>query len=180
MKIYTKTGDKGKTSLFGGERVTKDHIRIEAYGSIDELNAYMAVLIDYMVENHEENTLKLIQGKLMTISSLLATEKKSLYDRLPKIIEGDISIIESEIDRMDKILPPLKNFVLPGGHIVASHCHVTRTICRRAERRVISLAGEVEVDDLVIKYLNRLSDYFFTLSRFMLHHFNVAEVEWKV
>ena len=179
MKIYTKTGDTGETSLFGGKCVAKNHSRIEAYGTVDELNAYIALLLDYTIEIEDKKNLLLIQAKLMTIASILATEKKQLLEKLPKIKDGDVEILESEIDRMENDLPELKSFVLPGGHIAASHCHIARTICRRAERRVISLAYEVDIDTLLIKYLNRLSDYLFTLSRFMLNHFNIKEVEWK-
>ncbi len=180
MKIYTKTGDKGKTSLFGGKRVEKHNIKIDAYGTIDELLAYMGLVRDYS-EGKTKELIISIQNNLLNIGSHLATPKdnKKAQDKLPKIAQEDIAILEKEIDRMTEEQPPLTNFVLPGGHPSVSHCHVARTICRRAERRISSL-NEIEEIQLEVKiYVNRLSDYLFMLSReFSIKH-KCEEVFWK-
>lgn len=173
MKIYTKTGDAGKTSLFGGSRVSKDDIRIESYGTVDELNSCIGVLMAEVAYS----VLVEVQHRLFTIGSSLASDpSKQLIT--PDITEADIALLEEEMDRMNDYLAPLRAFILPSGGRAIAQAHVCRTVCRRAERRVISLAHDSEVDPLVIKYLNRLSDYFFVLSRDIAHQSGAAEVEW--
>ena len=179
IKIYTKTGDKGTTSLVGGTRVPKYHERIEVYGTLDELNAFIGLLHDQEIDPHTKKMLVGIQNKIFTAESILATEDKSLLENLPKLKEWDINILEKEIDSMNENLPPLESFILPGGHPAVSLSHVARTICRRAERLTIRLAGECEVDELIIRYLNRLSDYFFILARKLSQDFNVTETKWN-
>jgi cob(I)alamin adenosyltransferase len=179
MKIYTKTGDAGLTSLFGGERVSKAHDRIDAYGTVDELNAYMGLLRDQSVNQIHEYTLLDIQNKLFTIGAILATEPGNTKVKTPRLNEEDITFLESEIDKMDSELPPLKNFVLPGGHQSVSFGHVARTVCRRAERLIIGLNDHEKVDPLLIKYMNRLSDYLFILCRKMTQDLGIIETPWK-
>ena len=179
MKIYTKTGDKGNTSLIGGKRVPKYHNRIEAYGTIDELNSYMGLIRDLVEEKETKLLISEIQSKLMHASSVLATETEENQKKYAKIIEEDINTLEKEIDRMNEELPPLTKFILPGGHQTVSHCHIARTICRRAERSMVQVADNDYVDELVIKYVNRLSDYLFTLARYMSNKLGADEVEWK-
>jgi len=178
FKIYTKTGDKGETSLIGGKRVPKYHQRIEAYGTVDELNSFIGLIRDQQVDDPEKKTLLEIQDRLFTIESILATDADNPNRKLPLISEPDILFLENEIDRMNKALPPLKNFILPGGHPANSYCHIARTVCRRAERITISLSVNYQVDELVIKYLNRLSDYLFVLARYLSKFFNVDETIW--
>jgi cob(I)alamin adenosyltransferase len=178
-KIYTKTGDKGETSLIGGKRVPKYHERIEAYGTLDELNAYIGLLGDLAIDSHTRDTLMEIQDRVFTAESLLAAENPDDYSWLPRLVEDDVVLLEKEIDKMNETLPELKSFVLPGGHISASHCHIARCICRRAERETIKLAEQVKIDDLIIKYLNRLSDYLFVLSRKLVLDNNCKERPWK-
>lgn len=180
FKIYTKTGDKGETSLIGGTRVPKYHDRIEAYGTLDELNSFLGLIRDQDIDQHTRNFLIEIQDRIFTAESLLAIDDKHPPARkLPMIIEDDIVKLEKEIDKMNESLPALSNFILPGGHPVVSYCHIARTICRRAERVTLKLARNYEVNDLVIKYLNRLSDYLFVLSRKMTYAFNAIETPWK-
>ena len=179
MKIYTKTGDKGKTSLIGGSRVNKHDIRLEAYGSVDELITWVGLLRDYIEDLKLKNTLILIQDKLMVCSSILATDNDEFLESLPKLNEKDVLLIENEIDEINILLPPLNSFVLPGGHKVVSYCHITRTVCRRAERVISLLSAHTKIDMLIIKYINRLSDYFFTLSRKLSMDFNAEEITWK-
>ncbi len=179
MKIYTKTGDKGTTSLVGGTRVSKASLRIEAYGTIDELNSYVGLVRDQPVNELRRSLLKEIQDRLFTVGSILASEPEQTKTIIPDLHEADIKLLESEMDTIDKIIPPLRAFVLPGGHQSVSFCHVARTVCRRAERLVITLNGQQPVDMLVIKYLNRLSDYLFMLSRLMTHELGSEEVAWK-
>jgi cob(I)alamin adenosyltransferase len=181
MKIYTKTGDKGKTSLFGGKRVEKHNIKIEAYGTVDELLAYMGLIRDYSEGNTKEVIIK-IQNTLLNIGSHLATPKDNdkAKNKLPKITHKDIVLLEKEMDKMTEEQPPLTNFVLPGGHPSVSHCHVARTICRRAERRISTL-NEIEEIDLDLKiYINRLSDYLFMLSREYSIKHKCEEVFWEL
>lgn len=179
FKIYTKTGDAGQTSLIGGVRVPKFHIRIECYGTIDELNSYIGLIKDSLL-NHEINlVLAEIQDRLFTIGSLLASDPEKSKMKVPNIFENDIELLEKEMDKMDKTLPELKSFILPGGNIVASHCHVARCICRRAERLVVHLSRKSEVNPIVSKYLNRLSDYLFMLSRKIVIDAGATEIEWK-
>lgn len=178
MKIYTKTGDAGTTSLFGGRRVSKADLRIDTYGTVDELNSWIGVLRDQEINASRKHTLLTIQDRLFTMGSMLATEPGNTKVKIPVLAEEDILFLEEEIDAMDGVLPPMKSFVLPGGHISVSFAHVTRTVCRRAERIVIALHKAEPVDLLVIKYLNRLSDYIFVLSRKMTAELRSDESPW--
>jgi cob(I)alamin adenosyltransferase len=179
-KIYTKTGDKGLTSLLGGTRLPKHHIRIEAYGTVDELNSHIGLLRDVV---KEENTIQLllsIQDRLFTMGSHLATDPEHVGKmQLPQLHEEDIVALEKEIDSMSSVLPEMKSFVLPGGHVHVSYCHIARCVCRRAERAVLKLAENEQVNEIHFKYLNRLSDYLFMLSRFLTMKLNVTETPWK-
>jgi len=179
MKIYTKTGDHGMTSLFGGKRVSKAALRIESYGTVDELNAWIGVLRDQHVNAVRKQQLLEIQDRLFTIGSTLATEPGNVKVKIPQLVEADVTFLENEIDTMDNTLPPMRNFVLPGGHPSVSFAHVTRTVCRRAERLVIALSADEPVEPMVIKYLNRLSDYLFVLSRKMTVELKAEESPWK-
>lgn len=179
MKIYTKTGDQGLTSLLGGQRVSKGHHRIEAYGTVDELNSWVGMLRDQPVNASRADFLKQIQDLLFTVGATLATAPDKANVKKPDVVEEDIIALENAMDEMDDLLPPLRNFVLPGGHPSVSHAHVARTVCRRTEREVIRLAEHEEVDPLVIQYLNRLSDYFFVLGRLMCLELAVPEVTWQ-
>jgi cob(I)alamin adenosyltransferase len=179
MKIYTKTGDKGTTSLFGGKRVSKSDLRIDSYGTIDELNAYMGLLRDQDVNLKRKTYLIEIQDRLFTIGSILATEPGNTKVKIPALQEGDVVAVEQQIDEMETKLLPMKFFVLPGGHTSISFGHVARTVCRRAERLVIALDQQQKVDELVIKYLNRLSDYLFVLCRLMALELGVEETPWR-
>jgi cob(I)alamin adenosyltransferase len=185
MKIYTKTGDKGTTSLFGGTRVPKHHIRIESYGTVDELNAHIGLIKDQDCGEHTRNILHRVQDRLFTIGSTLATEPekaqlKSGKDRLtiPKISEEDIRLLEEEMDRMNEELPEMTHFILPGGHQAVSFCHIARCVCRRAERMATALHELNPFDELVLQYLNRLSDYLFVLARMLSKDLNADEVQW--
>jgi cob(I)alamin adenosyltransferase len=178
MKIYTKTGDEGFTSLYGGKRVSKGVLRIEAYGTVDELNSWIGLLHDLEVNVVREKILISIQQQLFVIGSILAADPGSDKIKLPALKEDDIIALESEIDEMEKNLLPMRHFVLPGGHQSVSFCHITRTVCRRAERYVIRLNEEEPVNALVIKYLNRLSDFLFVLSRKMGAELNAKETPW--
>ncbi|HAY88617.1 MAG TPA: cob(I)yrinic acid a,c-diamide adenosyltransferase [Bacteroidetes bacterium] len=174
MKIYTKTGDTGETSLVGGTRVSKSDAKIEAYGTVDELNSSLGVIASLDV--HYSDFIKSIQHKLFNIGSVLAAEEDLSFE-LPDIALSDISLLEQEIDRLNKSLPKLKNFILPGGSVLSAHTHVSRCICRRAERRVVIL-GDAKYGTH-IKYLNRLSDYLFILSREFLRIEGKEEVIWR-
>lgn len=165
MKIYTKTGDKGYTSLIGGTRVPKHHIRIEAYGTVDELNSYIGLIKDQAIAEEDKNTLKEIQDRLFTVGSTLASDPEKSKMKIPDLKESDVEFLEQEMDRMNLLLPELKHFILPGGNTAASYGHIARCVCRRAERIVVHLSELEFVDEKVIIYLNRLSDYLFTLSR---------------
>lgn len=179
MKIYTKTGDKGTTALFGGKRVSKADDRIEAYGTIDELNSYIGLLRDQEVNTIRKDELIEIQDRLFTVGSILATEPGNTKVKVPELWEEDVSFLENKMDTMSETLPEMRFFVLPGGHQSVSFCHIARCVCRRAERLTILLTGSTEVPDLVIKYLNRLSDYLFVLSRMMTQELSAEEVPWK-
>ncbi len=179
MKIYTKTGDKGETSLLGGTRVSKSHIRIEAYGTLDELNSYLGLLADQRVNSSRRDFVLGIQNDLFAMGSMLATDPKKSKVKIPPFDPRQIEGLEKEIDFMDSNLPELRNFILPGGHESVSTCHVARSVCRRAERAVIRLSETNEVDEVLIKYLNRLSDYLFVLARKMSGELNVGEVIWR-
>ena len=179
MKVYTKTGDQGITSLFGGARVPKSHIRIEAYGTVDELNSYVGLLKDQPVNQSRKAFLEEIQDKLFTIGAILATEPGNNKVKIPSLAAENVLTLEKAMDDMDESLPEMKNFVLPGGHESVSFCHITRCICRRAERLTIALDEVEPVDIIVIQYLNRLSDYFFVLARKMVVELDVTETPWR-
>jgi cob(I)alamin adenosyltransferase len=179
MKIYTKTGDKGQTSLIGGTRVPKHHIRIEAYGTVDELNSWVGLLRDTIADTHVKTILIEVQDRLFTIGSLLAADPERSKMKLPELKDEDVTLLEKEIDAMDKVVPPMKSFVLPGGNEIVSHCHITRCICRRAERCTIHLTETSPVSDIIIQYLNRLSDYLFMLSRKLSMDLGAEEIPWK-
>jgi cob(I)alamin adenosyltransferase len=178
FKVYTKTGDKGQTSLIGGTRLPKQHIRIEAYGTVDELNSWIGLLRDQAIDERNIKTLLEVQDRLFTIGSLLAADPEKNKMKLPDIKEGDILLLEKEIDAMEETLPVMKSFVLPGGHTIVSYCHLARCVCRRGERAVLRVAENEKVDELVYKYLNRLSDYLFVLSRKLAHDLNAPETPW--
>ncbi|GAB1445193.1 MAG: cob(I)yrinic acid a,c-diamide adenosyltransferase [Cyclobacteriaceae bacterium] len=179
MKIYTKTGDKGDTSLFGGKRVSKGELRIDCYGTVDELNSYVGLLRDQEVNKKRKDVLVEIQDRLFTIGSILATPPDNTKVKIPALNEEDIAFLEKQIDAMESELSPMKSFVLPGGHPSVSIGHITRTVCRRAERLIIRLDQTEKIDPLVITYLNRLSDCFFVLCRKMTKELNAEETPWK-
>jgi cob(I)alamin adenosyltransferase len=179
MKIYTKTGDTGTTALFGGKRVSKADLRIDTYGTVDELNSWIGVVRDQPVNEKRKNVFVEIQDRLFTVGSILATEPGNTKVKIPSLVENDISFLENEIDSMEEELPPMKFFILPGGNQSVSFCHVSRTVCRRAERLTIALNSQEAVDGLVIKYLNRLSDYLFVLARKMAQELDVQDTPWK-
>jgi cob(I)alamin adenosyltransferase len=179
MKIYTKTGDLGTTSLFGGKRVSKADLRIDAYGTVDELNSFLGLVGDQDVNAKRKETLIRIQNSLFVMGSILSTEPGNTKVKVPSLQEAEILFMEQEIDAMELELAPLRFFILPGGHASVSFCHVARTVCRRAERLVTALHDQESIDPLVIKYLNRLSDYLFVLSRKMAKELGVEEVAWR-
>ncbi len=185
MKIYTKTGDKGTTALFGGTRVPKHHIRIESYGTVDELNSYIGLIRDQEIDAAYKDTLVHIQDRLFTLGAILATDPektilKSGKERLniPKISETDITRLETEMDLMNEALPPMTHFVLPGGHTTVSYCHIARCVCRRAERLSTLLHEQEPIDEQVLMYLNRLSDYLFVLARKLTYDLKAEEIKW--
>jgi len=180
FKIYTKTGDAGKTGLIGGTKVSKSHLRIEAYGNVDELNSYIGLCNDLLTDASCKAVLKEIQDRLFTIGSSLACDPdKAPQMKLPDLTEEDIHFLEKDIDRMTVVLPEMRSFILPGGHPAVSTLHIARCVCRRTERSCVQLQEEnMFVDQLVIKYLNRLSDHLFTLSRYAAHLLQVQEIPW--
>jgi cob(I)alamin adenosyltransferase len=180
-KIYTKTGDLGKTSLIGGTKVPKSNIRIESYGTVDELNSFIGLVGDYLQDNESKRTLKEIQDRLFTVGSSLACDPdKEPKMKIPDLKEEDVKLLENEIDRMNEVLPAMKNFILPGGHVAVSTTHIARCVCRRAERLCVGMIENgTFVDGLVIKYLNRLSDYLFVLARYIAHIYQAQEIVWK-
>lgn len=178
MKIYTRTGDKGETSLIGGTRVPKFHLRIECYGTVDELNSYIGLIGCQDIDTHAKQMLKEIQDRLFTIGSSLAADPEKSRMKIPDLHAEDITLLEQEMDQMNEVLPDLKHFILPGGNTVVSYCHIARCICRRAERLTVQLATESEVDDQVTIYLNRLSDYLFVLGRKLGFDANADENVW--
>ncbi|MDR2224152.1 MAG: cob(I)yrinic acid a,c-diamide adenosyltransferase [Flavobacteriaceae bacterium] len=185
MKVYTKTGDKGTTALFGGTRVPKHHIRIDSYGTVDELNSYIGLIRDQEINVLYKEVLIQIQDSLFTVGAVLATDPekailKNGKERLniPKISMEDIALLENEIDRMEESLPQMTHFVLPGGHTTVSFCHIARCVCRRAERLSVHLNELEPVDESVLMYLNRLSDYLFVLARKLTFDLNAEEVKW--
>jgi len=180
-KIYTKTGDKGETSLIGGTRVPKYHIRLESYGTVDELNSHLGLIRDLLADNNKEylsSMLHCIQHRLFSVCSELANETHD-HKKMSVINEIDITFLEDKMDEFTAELQPLQNFILPGGHVIASQCHIARTVCRRAERNIIKLSQEAEVSELLLKFINRLSDFMFLLARKILKDFNKDEILWK-
>lgn len=179
IKIYTKTGDKGNTSLLGGKKVSKAHYRIASYGDVDELNAFLGLLKDQPgIPSEIAEQFNWIQVHLFNIGSILATENNFTGFKLPEIKTSHIANLETWIDQLSEDLPELKNFILPGGHPIVSYCHVCRTVCRRAERSIIALNSEEQVDENIIPFINRLSDYFFVMSRKLAQLLNISETLW--
>lgn len=180
MKIYTRTGDKGQTSLLGGKRVPKDHDRIEAYGTVDELNSHIGMLRD-LAGTHQRELLISIQEKLFSLGSRLASASNEEANKfkVPHVEEADITALETAMDAMDAVLPEMRNFILPGGHPAVSQAHICRTVCRRAERLVVSIAEQEQLPETVVRYLNRLSDLLFMLARWLGHTLGAEEIPWK-
>ncbi len=179
MKVYTRTGDKGTTALIGGKRVKKYNDRIEAYGTADELTSYLGLIRDSILDANIKDQISVIQNNLMVLGGELAADDNFDLNKIPTVKNHYIVWLEQRIDELEEELPPITVFVLPGGHMAVSHCHVARTICRRAERRTILLSEEHQISDLIIQYLNRLSDYLFVLSRKLSKDFNVNEILWE-
>lgn len=178
MKIYTKTGDKGQTSLIGGTRVPKHHLRIETYGTVDELNSYIGLIGCQDIQIHHQALLKEIQDRLFTVGASLAADPEKSQMKIPDLKDSDIVLLEKEMDTMNEVLPPLKHFVLPGGNTVVSYCHLARCVCRRAERLAVALTENSFVDQRTVVYLNRLSDYLFVLARKLNADFKAEESIW--
>ena len=178
MKIYTKKGDKGSTQLLGGSIIKKDNCRLECYGNIDELNAFIGHISDHEISTHTHTVLIKIQHQLFNIGSIIAFDQSKKIE-LIDIKEYDIIFLEKEIDKMEENLPALKNFILPSGHKIASLIHVARTICRRAERKLVNLGSKEKIESIHLQYLNRLSDYLFVLSRHVLLEKNGTEMIWQ-
>jgi cob(I)alamin adenosyltransferase len=178
LKIYTKTGDKGQTSLIGGTRLAKHHVRIEAYGSVDELNSHIGLLRDVIKIKSQNHLLMHIQDRLFTMGSHLASDPLKSKMKLPELLEEDVKELESAIDAIDARVPEMRSFVLPGGHVHISYCHIARCVCRRAERAVLRLAECEKTDPIHAKYLNRLSDYLFMLSRLLSRKLKAKELPW--
>jgi cob(I)alamin adenosyltransferase len=178
MKIYTRKGDQGETSLFGGARLPKDHIRIEAYGTVDELNSHVGVVMGFLSDADLLRYLQEVQSRLFDVGAILASDPSKENDYIPKLKQVSIDVLEQAIDDMNTTLPELKHFILPSGHAIVAACHVARTVCRRAERAIVRLAHDEMVPELVLVYLNRLSDYLFVLARYLGSKFDVPEVRW--
>ncbi|QQR85543.1 MAG: cob(I)yrinic acid a,c-diamide adenosyltransferase [Flavobacteriales bacterium] len=180
MKIYTRTGDKGQTSLLGGTRVPKDHVRIEAYGTIDELNSHLGMLRD-LLNGRQHELIIGIQQNLFSIGSRLASASEQEADKfkVPHVEDADIMAMEGAMDDMDRELPEMRNFILPGGHVAVSQAHICRTVCRRAERLVVRIAEQEQLPEVIVRYLNRLSDLLFVLARWSGHTLNAPEIPWK-
>lgn len=180
MRIYTKKGDAGQTSLIGGQRISKSDIRIESYGTVDELNSWVGLLRDHEeIQKEQFDDLIAIQDRLFTIGSLLATQPGGTKMKLPLIYEEDIEFLENQIDAMNETIPPLTKFVLPGGRKILSHCHIARTICRKAERLTVGINDDSDQHRLAMKYLNRLSDYLFVLGRKLATDLKIEEIQWN-
>lgn len=181
FKIYTKTGDKGKTALIGGTKVSKSHLRIESYGTVDELNSYIGLVSDHLTDSTAIALLREIQDRLFTIGSSLACDpERETKMRIPDLHAADVTLLENSIDKMNEVLPEMKTFLLPGGHVAVSTCHIARCVCRRAERLCVGLQEQDQfIDPLVLQYMNRLSDYLFVLARWIGHELQVAEIPWK-
>lgn len=185
MKIYTKTGDKGSTALFGGTRVPKHHIRIESYGTVDELNAYIGLIKDQEIDEALKNDLKKIQNNLFTLGAELATDPKKAQFKngkerlnIVRVKEAEIQFLEDQIDAMNQDLPQMTNFILPGGHTTVSYCHIARCVCRRAERLAAALNEVEPFEAYILQYINRLSDYLFVLARKLSKDLQVEEIKW--
>lgn len=179
MKVYTKKGDEGKTGLIGGTRILKSSLRIEAYGTVDELNSYLGLIRDQEINNQYKQQLLEIQDRLFTIGSALASDPEKSKMKIPDLLESDIKALEDWMDEMDEALEPMKFFVLPGGHTTVSYCHIARCVCRRAERIVVDLKQSDFVAPLILQYLNRLSDYLFVLSRKLTKDLGAVEKPWN-
>ena len=179
MKIYTKKGDKGETQLLGGSIVDKDHVKLECYGTIDELNSFIGNIYDQDLKEFHKEILLNIQNQLFNLGSVISFDGKKDKIKLPNITSKNIEMLEKAIDKMEESLPMLKNFILPSGHPTTSKCHIARTVCRRAERNLVTLSKTSEIDNLHLQYLNRLSDYLFVLSRAVLKENNAEEIEWE-
>jgi cob(I)alamin adenosyltransferase len=179
FRIYTRTGDEGETSLFGGKRLPKDHLRIESYGTLDELNAQIGLLRDQLQDPELREELHEIQNRLFSMGSYLAMDPDKKSDPIEMIRKADVEALEQAMDRMDEDLEPLRNFILPGGHVTVSQAHIARCVCRRAERLVVALSREESVEGIILQYLNRLSDFFFILARYLGHRLGVEEVIWS-
>ena len=179
MKIYTKSGDKGKTSLFSGKRVEKYNLSIQAYGTIDELNSWIGLIKDVIPQSADIDFVE-IQETLFTLGSYLATGgDEKMIEKLPVLSDAPITSLEEAIDEFQSDLPEMKNFILPGGHVNSSYCHVARCVCRRAERLVVELSEVINIDSIIVMYLNRLSDFLFVLARKVLHDENIDDIPWK-
>ncbi len=185
MKIYTKTGDDGTTGLLGGARVKKHHIRVESYGSVDELNSWLGLIRDQDIDGRVKSMLIQIQEKLFTVGAILATDpEKALVKggkkrlNIPELTDADIEVLEKEIDAMETSLPAMTHFILPGGHTSVSYCHIARSVCRRAERSCTLLYGNMPFDDRVLSFINRLADYLFVLARKLSQDLKVEEIKW--
>ncbi len=179
MKIYTKTGDEGKTSLIGGTRVPKHHIRIDAYGTVDELNSWIGLVRDFCSDSEYQDLFLEIQDRLFTMGSLLAADPGKSKMKLPELTEADVLLLEQKIDQMNEVLPELRFFVLPGGHQLVSYCHIARCVCRRAERAITLLSETEQVEGLIIRYMNRLSDFLFVYARKVSMDLKTTETPWK-
>ena len=181
FKIYTKTGDKGTTSLIGGTKVEKSHLRIETYGTVDELNSHVGYCHDLLTDTHSQSVLLEIQDRLFTIGSSLACDpEKEPKMKIPDLIPSDIEMLEKEIDAMTAQIPPMTAFILPSGHATVSSLHIARCVCRRAERCCVRMQEEeLEIEPIIIQYINRLSDYLFVLSRYAGSLLKVTEIKWK-
>jgi len=179
MKIYTKTGDDGSTGLIGGTRVPKYHLRIESYGTVDELNAHLGIVCDWQKTEEAKMQLKEIQDRLFTVGSSLAADPEKSKMALPDLLQSDVEMLEKAMDKMNEVLPQLKNFIIPGGHKAVSETHIARCVCRRAERLVVHLSNNEKVEPLIVQYLNRLSDYLFVLARKTALDYKVEEIKWQ-
>lgn len=179
MKVYTKKGDKGTTQLIGGSRVPKSSMQIEAYGTVDELNSYIGLIRDQEIDQKHIDRLLEIQDRLFTMGSLLAVDQSGTKMQLPQLNEADVENLEKWIDDMEEGLEPMKSFVLPGGNSTVSYTHIARCVCRRVERITVDLSASIEVDSVILRYLNRLSDYLFVLSRALTKELNATEIPWK-
>lgn len=178
MRVYTRTGDTGETSFSSGKRVQKDHIRLEAYGTVDELNSHLGLIQACILNPGEKARLTRIQNRVFVVSSNLAFDSKKLPEKIPVLLDEDILDLELAMDSLLDQIPALNNFILPAGHPAVASCHIARTVCRRAERRMVALSREAAIDPILIRYINRLSDYLFVLARKTAYDLGVGEVTW--